>query len=541
MSVRKKLAVPMSFVALLIVIVSFISISHGRFLSQNTKTLSAVFTESLSAALNADRDLYQAHSALLDLMLAKKLNLPGTESLRKDYQENVDQAKERMAKVISLTRDYPEVAQQARDFRGDFDSWMALNSQVLGLVDSGKIEEAAALYRTKGAALFSTLRDNYDRVGEAVKQQSDSVTEANLNSSAEQTTYLVIAVILAVAACAASIVLGPRMITRRIDVLRNMLDSISKGDGDLTQRLDTSGDDEITRVAYAFNALMDNLQRLIKVIKDDAQSLQDAERSMRASSTAVNDISLEQRENLDQIATAVNELSHALREVADNTQDALTDTQAANIDAGDSQLAVNASADSVKKTSQAIGHASTVIQKLEMETKQISSLLEVISGISEQTNLLALNAAIEAARAGEQGRGFAVVADEVRSLANRSQQATTDINEMLSNLNRGVSEAVQAIESGAKQMDEVVGISQSLSERLSKVTASVDGANNRIYQIATATEEQSQVVENLNTTVSALNTLSQQVMATVKQAGQASENVSSASASIGSNVNRFNV
>ena len=155
--------------------------------------------------------------------------------------------------------------------------------------------------------------------------------------------------------------------------------------------------------------------------------------------------------------------------------------------------------------------------------------------------MLALNAAIEAARAGEQGRGFAVVADEVRSLANRSQQATTDINEMLSNLNKGVEEAVTAIEAGSSQMEEVVEISATLKKQLDTVSNSVISANDRIYQIAAATEEQSQVVDNLNDNISSLNTLSQQVMGTIEESGNASDKVSDATRHIAKNIGRFNV
>lgn len=542
LTIRKKLSVPTSFVAILLLVVSFISISNGRFLSQNTTTLSSVFTQSLSAALNADRDLYQAHSALLDLMLASQLNQDELSSaLIADYEENVQQAKDRLAKVLNLTGDYDSVAGKAKSYQLDFDKWTTVNQRVIEQVQAGQVRQAAREYREQGMPLFDTLRGNFDRVGEEIKLLSDEITQQNLSSSNQQTLYLIVAIILAIVACAVTIVIGPRLITKRIAVLRDMLDSISKGEGDLTKRINTTGKDEITDVAYAFNTLMDNLQSLISLIKDDASSLAEAERAMSDSSGAVTTISSEQRDNLDQIATAVNQLSHALREVADNTQVALNDTQMANEDAGNSHQAVVTSTNSVASTAEAIGRASSVIQKLAQETKQISSLLSVISDISEQTNLLALNAAIEAARAGEQGRGFAVVADEVRSLANRSQQATTDINEMLVNLNRGVEEAVSAIDNGSSQMSEVVTISNTLREKLDKVSSSVVSANDRIYQIASATEEQSQVVDNLNHTITALNELSQQVMNTVVEARTASERVSSVTRNIEGNVNRFKV
>ena len=484
LTIRKKLAVPTSFVALLLLIVSFLSITNARFLSSNTDTLSSVFSQSISAALNADRDLYQAHSAILDIMLAAQLNQKDLiPALTKDYEENVQQAKDRMEKVLTLTKEYPEVSAEASSYKQDFERWTNLNTKIFELVRSGDVRKGASEYHNNGMPVFEALRKNFDRVGESVKQLSDKTAQTSLSTSDSQTLYLLVALALAVIACVLTIVMGPRLITKRIDTLKYM----------------------------------------------------------NASSSAVAQISTQQKCNLDQIATAVNQLSHALREVADNTQIASTDTQTANNDAENSKSAVTLSTDSIAKTNDAIRQASNVIQKLEKETKEISSLLSVISGISEQTNLLALNAAIEAARAGEQGRGFAVVADEVRSLANRSQQATTDINEMLSNLNKGVEEAVTAIEAGSSQMEEVVEISATLKKQLDTVSNSVISANDRIYQIAAATEEQSQVVDNLNDNISSLNTLSQQVMGTIEESGNASDKVSDATRHIAKNIGRFNV
>lgn len=541
LSVRQKFAVPLSFVAILVLIVSMISISNSRFLANNTETLSSVYTQSISIALNADRDLYQAHSALLELMLNRSMNSATSRDHLADYRENADQAKARMLEVKNLIKDYPEMLSVAQDFTQDYQNWLALNQTVIEEIDNGNISAAAQLYRTEGMELFETLRGNYDRIGEAVKSQSDEVTQQSLDSNVTQTWLLIIAIILAVLACIGSIIVGPRLVTRRIHILKSMLVSISEGEGDLTQRLSTDGNDEITSVAVAFNHFMVNLQRLITMVKADAQSLADAKDSLIRAAEATNTISGQQSENLDQIATAVTELSHALREVANGTQGSLAETQLANDEAIASREAVAQSTESISLMSGTINQARNVIEELAKETSKISSLLGVIRDIADQTNLLALNAAIEAARAGEQGRGFAVVADEVRSLANRTQQATGDINTMLVNLNKGVDEAVDSINSGATQVTNVVNLSSALSERLSKVVEAVGGANDGIYQIASATEQQSQVVDSVNENISSLNTLTQRAVQTVSRSSEASENVNKVSTSLGENVGRFTV
>jgi methyl-accepting chemotaxis protein len=541
LSVRQKFAVPLSFVAILVLVVSTISINNSRYLAHNTETLSTVYTQSISIALNADRDLYQAHSALLELMLNRSMNSTSISDHLADYEENAEQAKARMIEVKSLIKDYPEMLSVTQDFTQDYESWIALNQIVIEQVENGNISAAAQRYRTEGMALFETLRGNYDRIGEAVKTQSDEVTLQSLDSNALQTWLLIIAIVLAVLACIGSIIVGPRLVTRRIHILKNMLVSISEGEGDLTQRLNTDGNDEITAVAVAFNNFMNNLQRLITMVKADAQSLADAQYSLISAADATNTISGQQSENLDQIATAVTELSHALREVANSTQGSLTETQLANDEALASQEAVTQSTESITLMSGTISQARHVIEELAKETTKISSLLGVIRDIADQTNLLALNAAIEAARAGEQGRGFAVVADEVRSLANRTQQATGDINTMLVNLNKGVDEAVNSINSGASQVTDVVDLSSALSERLLKVVEAVSGANDGIYQIASATEQQSQVVDSVNENISSLNTLTQKAVQTVFRSSEASENVNKVSNSLGKNVGRFTV
>ncbi|WP_018983894.1 methyl-accepting chemotaxis protein [Salinimonas chungwhensis] len=541
LSIRQKFAVPLAFISLLVLVVSAISISNSRFLSVNTATISNVFSEAQNLSLNADRDLYQAQGALQNLMIATSLNTGQADKYINVYSENAQQARDRMNTVRSMMSDYPSLQESISQFADDFTAWKAVTDNIITLITQGNLGEASVLFNNEGQRTFDTLRNNYDRAGESIQTLSVNLTQESLASSDQQMWYLIIAVVLTILACIGSIIFGPRLVTYRLNKLTSMIEEISEGEGDLRQRLDTSGKDELTVLATAFNALMDNLHTLISAIKNDANALTLSVSELAESAVSSEQTTAQQNTNLEQISTAVSELSHAVKEVAENSQNALQDTQNATRETASSRTAVDNSAQSISQMSSTISHASEVIQKLAVESKNITSLLNVIREIAEQTNLLALNAAIEAARAGDQGRGFAVVADEVRSLASRTQQSTEDINQMVVKLERGVSEAVEAIESGASQMDEVVQVSASVSESLQLVTVSVENANDRIYQIASATEQQSEVVSEVNTNITSLNTLSHQALDAVKLAAGVSQKINRVSHGIGENVGRFTI
>ena len=247
----------------------------------------------------------------------------------------------------------------------------------------------------------------------------------------------------------------------------------------------------------------------------------------------------QQNDNLDQIATAVNELSHVVADTASNSQGAMEKVKVASEISTSSRQVVSDSVKNVSNLSDSISNANDVISSLAKESQNIIAVLDVIRGIAEQTNLLALNAAIEAARAGEQGRGFAVVADEVRTLASRTQQSTENINEMLGRLEHSVNDAVNAIERGASEVDSVVAVSEQLARAFDQVNDAVNDANETIYQIAAATEEQSQVVTDINTNVTNLNTLGQQNLKSIESTGDIAGSVNGTVQQLGQKVSRF--
>lgn len=427
----------------------------------------------------------------------------------------------------------------ASQFKSDYDTWLKGANEVVAFVLAGEFEKAHNLRSASLVDAFGKVRSHYDKLGEAVKNAADELALDMQSSSQSNQFMLMVVLVIVLVISALSIMYGPRLVTDRLNTLIGVMRDISQGDGDLRSRLDSSGKDELSTLAKTFNRFMENLQELIVIIQQDTEHLKSAAADLNNASKSVKSASHKQNENLDQIATAVNELSHVVADTANNSQGAMEKVKVASQISTSSRQVVGASVKNVSNLSASIANANDVISSLAKESQSIIAVLDVIRGIAEQTNLLALNAAIEAARAGEQGRGFAVVADEVRTLASRTQQSTENINEMLGRLEHSVNDAVAAIQQGASEVDSVVAVSEQLARAFDQVSQAVDEANETIYQIAAATEEQSQVVTDINTNVTNLNTLGQQNLKTIENTGDIAGTVNGTVQQLGQKVSRF--
>ena len=540
-SIRSKFAFPLVVVTALLCVVAIISVFSLRNLSDDSEQIAKRYLNAVSLALNADRDLYQAQTALQDAIILAGMRGQAIEAEVADFNDNAQQALDRMVQARNIVQGEVENVGNGNQFRSDYDTWLKSANEVISLVAAGEIEQANALRSASLVDDFQQVRSHYDALGEAVKNAADALA-ADMQSSSQSNQFLlllVLVLVLVLIVSALSIMFGPRLVTDRLNTLIDVMRDISQGDGDLRSRLNSSGKDELATLAKTFNRFMENLQDLIVVIQQDTENLKSAASDLNDASSTVKSASHKQNENLDQIATAVNELSHVVADTANNSQGAMEKVKVASEISTSSRQVVNDSVKNVSNLSASISNANDVISSLAKESQNIIAVLDVIRGIAEQTNLLALNAAIEAARAGEQGRGFAVVADEVRTLASRTQQSTENINEMLSRLEHSVNDAVSAIERGASEVDSVVAVSEQLARAFDQVNEAVNDANETIYQIAAATEEQSQVVTDINTNVTNLNTLGQQNLKSIENTGEIAGSVNGTVQQLGQKVSRF--
>ncbi len=298
-------------------------------------------------------------------------------------------------------------------------------------------------------------------------------------------------------------------ITRPLQVLTRVMEDISLGEGDLTRRLTVQSRDEIGQLATAFNRFVERIHHSIREVSSAALGVNEgAKRVLLASNSSLSNVD-EQSTRTNSVAAAINQLGAAAQEIAHNASDASQQASAARQQAEDGRQVVERTIEVMNELSAKISDSCANIEVLNTKTVDIGQILEVIKGISQQTNLLALNAAIEAARAGEAGRGFAVVADEVRSLAGRTQTSAAQIQQMIEALQIGARESVSTMTESQQHSEQSVTIANLAGTRLGSVTQRIGEIDNVNQSVAAATEEQTSVVEALNVDITEINTLNQ--------------------------------
>ena len=342
---------------------------------------------------------------------------------------------------------------------------------------------------------------------EAVVTEMDQQSNEKLNESILDTVLICLVISVIVLLFSAFI---NRSVMQPLNIFTQSIARFAQGDADLTARMEVFSIPEYNKLGKDFNIFVNNLHGMISLVEKVAAHVGHETSQMSERASSINTLTTEQREKTEQVATAMTEMTTTAQEISSNAGEAEGAAQEAENKSKNALNIVGSAVQSVQELVTEIENAGTVISNLEDDVKNISSALEVIQSIAEQTNLLALNAAIEAARAGEQGRGFAVVADEVRELASRTQKSTGDIHDMIERLTLASDAAVKAINLSQGKGAGTIENATSASNALDQIRSSISKIMEMNSLIATATEEQSLVGAEISQHVVGISDKSQQ-------------------------------
>ncbi|MET0848852.1 MAG: methyl-accepting chemotaxis protein [Pseudomonas sp.] len=323
-------------------------------------------------------------------------------------------------------------------------------------------------------------------------------------------TSAVVATVIAVAIIIALLGMLIRILIQPLHVMTRAMEDIADGEGDLTKRLTIVNNDEFGVLGTAFNRFVERIHGSIREVSSATGQVNEVALRVVAASNSSMFNSDQQASRTSSVAAAINQLGAAAQEIARNAAQASSQASDARSLAEDGQQVVDRSIKAMNQLSSMLSASSTNIESLNSKTVNIGQILEVITSISQQTNLLALNAAIEAARAGEAGRGFAVVADEVRNLAHRTQESAQQVQTMIEELQVGARESVSTMSDSQRHSQDSVEIANLAGERLNSVTLRIGEIDGMNQSVATATEEQTAVVESINVDITEINTLNQE-------------------------------
>lgn len=521
LTLKQKLILPLTFIILLLVSTSTVIVLTSSKQSVLTDTLNEKVIPNLFVLEDAYRDLYQATSAIQGLALAD--NQTDIEHHLFEFKENAYKAIPRMRKSVELVdQGIMPVAYQS-----EVQHLIKLGEKWLTSYEAMVKQQPVNWERyyeqnsKEFDELFSAVRVQLNVVKEAMESkqselEKDIATAAHLADLVIKGGTAVVSI-----AALAMVLLLVRTIVTPVKSIHKAMEQIATGDGDLRQRIEVNSKDEIGQLAGSFNLFVSKIQTTVAQVVESSSALQREIGNLQTLTSTIENSTTHQQKDSEVVAAAVHEMQVTSRSVSENAQEAANASQIANQELLNTNSILESTVDSIRQLANEIGRASTVINNLDRDVSNIASVVDVIQGIAEQTNLLALNAAIEAARAGEQGRGFAVVADEVRSLASRTQQSTGEIQAMIERLQVGAEQAVEAMASSTKSGDNTIIQAGEASHALSEILNAISLMNEMNTHIATAASQQSTVSDEVNSNVQGIADSSRVIVDIVEQTQRA--------------------
>ncbi|WP_394256886.1 methyl-accepting chemotaxis protein [Vibrio harveyi] len=541
LSIKQKIVLPLSLMIVLLTVSSVLNVLTMWKQTELSDTLNDQVIPSLFTLEDAYRDLYQATSAIQGLALAQTQEEIDHHLF--EYKDNAYKALPRMKKVMSLSdqgvlpRSHgSEVQQLVSTGEQWLQSYEAMinkpQSQWVNYYESNKAEFEHQ---------FGAVRDQLNVVKDVIEAKQNTLKTDIAAAAFRAEVILEAGIAIVILAALGMVVLLLKTVVKPINDIKEAMVQIASGEGDLSQRISINSQDEIGQLAGGFNQFVTKIQATVSQVVESANTLRQEMNNLNSLTSTIADSTVHQQRDSEAVAAAVHEMQVTSRNVSDSATEAALASQTANEELSNTNVILEQTVAAIRDLAGEIESASQVINTLDNDVSNIASVLDVIRGIAEQTNLLALNAAIEAARAGEQGRGFAVVADEVRSLASRTQKSTGEIQSMIEKLQAGAAQAVEVMQGSKTSSEDTIQSAGLATESLAEILNAIARMNEMNTHIATAAGQQSSVSDEVNSNVQGIADSSTSIVDVVSQAQQSLSMLSEQTQQLDKQVSQFRV